>query len=219
MAGSHNVICMTTMVAVLLQDMYDRVCVATIRLLLPWFDMPSERWNNSKLKWYIVVAVNLNIIVNQAVLLMISISIFAICVVGLSAKPFIWGNLHRLSMALKIRTKLCMRGSSRRVVLVCPMTIHSPYNRTKYVQPHRHIRLQPFVHREDRLMPSDSTVCGIDTTMMRCCCCWTNCFQHYRGLQFVIIVVLLSIVHRPLLTYPHLIIIVVIIIVVDHPVS
>jgi len=26
--------------------------------------------------------------------------------------------------------------------------------------------------------------------------------QHYRGLQFVIIVVILSIVHRPLLTYP-----------------
>jgi len=69
------------MVAVLLQDMYDRVwgadlvVVATIRLLLPWFDMPSERWNNSKLKWYIAVAVNLNIIVNQAVLLMISIYI------------------------------------------------------------------------------------------------------------------------------------------------
>ena len=67
------------MVSVLLQDMYERVwgadlvVVATIRLLLPWFDMPSERWNNSKLKWYIVVAVNLNIIVNQAALLMISI--------------------------------------------------------------------------------------------------------------------------------------------------
>ena len=69
------------MVSVLLQDMYERVwgadlvVVATIHLLLPWFDMPSERWNNSKLKWYIVVAVNLNIIVNQAVLLMISVYI------------------------------------------------------------------------------------------------------------------------------------------------
>jgi len=69
------------MVAALLQDMYERVwgadlvVVATIQLLLPWFDTPSERWNNSKLKWYIVVVVNLNIIVNQAVLLMISIYI------------------------------------------------------------------------------------------------------------------------------------------------
>jgi len=37
------------------------------------------------------------------------------------------GNLHRLSMTLKIRKNLCMRGSSRRVVLVRPMMIHSPY--------------------------------------------------------------------------------------------
>ena len=40
---------MTTMVAVLLQDMNDRVrgadlvVVATIRLLLPWFDMPEVK--------------------------------------------------------------------------------------------------------------------------------------------------------------------------------
>jgi hypothetical protein len=49
----------------------------------------------------IEVVVNLNIIVNNAVLLIISIYISDLRV-GLPAQPFIWGNLHRLSMILKI---------------------------------------------------------------------------------------------------------------------
>jgi len=105
------------MVAVLLQDMYERVwganlvVVAMIRLLLPWFDMPSERWNNSKLEWYIVVAVKLNIILNQAQLLVISIYLIDLCR-RIVCVAFHLDILHRLGMTLKIPQKWHMRGST-----------------------------------------------------------------------------------------------------------
>ena len=58
---------------------------------------------------------NLNIIVNQAVLLLISIYISDLRhrIVGAAFHLCI---LHRLSMTLKISQNWCMRGSIRRVV-------------------------------------------------------------------------------------------------------
>ena len=44
----------------------------------------------------------------------------------MSAKLFIWGDLHRLSMTLKIRKKLCMRGSSRRLDSTPFLSIPAP---------------------------------------------------------------------------------------------
>ena len=70
------------MVSVLLQDMYERVwgadlvVVATIRLLRSWLGTPSgSEVKQQKLNDMIEVVVNLNIIVNHAVLLLIIIYI------------------------------------------------------------------------------------------------------------------------------------------------
>jgi hypothetical protein len=70
------------MVAALLQEMYGRVLgkdlvvVATIRLLILWLGTPSRsEVKQQKLNDMIEVVVNLNIIVNHAVLILISIYI------------------------------------------------------------------------------------------------------------------------------------------------
>jgi len=92
------------------------VVFASIQLLLSWFCTLSKSGKKtSVLTWFVGVLVKLNFILNHSTLIMISISINDL------RRRFVHvafhsDILHRLSMTLKIRPKLVMQGSIRRVV-------------------------------------------------------------------------------------------------------